>query len=63
MDEFYGRRGGFLSFAVSILLGVVALYLAVQIIASIWLWLCGGALVVAGLMGLVWWLRRARSPW
>jgi hypothetical protein len=47
----------------SVLVAVLALWLAVEVIRSIWVWLAATAAAALGLALLVVWLRGDRSPW
>lgn len=41
--------------------GIVLLQLSLRILAEIWPWLAGTAVLIAGVAGLVWWLRNRRQ--
>ena len=53
----------FLTFCLSILAGVVLLYLAVQLLAQFWGWLLLIALIVAAIYAGVVIVRWSRSRW
>lgn len=41
--------------------GIVLLQLSLQMLAEIWPWLVGIAVLVSVITGLLWWLRRRRQ--
>ncbi len=61
--EYEGLTTRMLRSCLSVLVAVLALWLAVEVIRSIWVWLAATAAAALGLALLVAWLRRDRSPW
>jgi tellurite resistance protein TehA-like permease len=55
--------GKFFSACLLILLGVVALGLAVDLIETIWPWLLGASLLMAAVVVAVWILRARSRRW
>ena len=63
MAESNGTVRTFAKGAFLVLLGCIALVIAVQLLMQIWPWLLGGVLVVGLGYGLLTWWRWRRSRW
>ena len=55
--------GRVLSMALAIAVAALLIHLAVWLLASVWGWLLGIAVVGAAIAGLVRWLRQRHSGW
>jgi uncharacterized protein (DUF983 family) len=63
VSEQRGPVGAFMSFTGAIFAGCFLLWLAVQLLQAIWVWLLVGAAVAAIVTVLTWLRRRDRSRW
>ena len=63
MEPTQGLVARFVSGCLGVLLAAVALYVAVQVLLSIWVVLAVLGVVIGFFVTAVWWWRRSRSPW